>query len=129
MLNEETALRSFARMMNTLDARHLEAFLGNDFHYASQEVWEEIASKKEYLEYIRPKLETIRGANSPVKAEMGAVIAYGAWRPCAILIQHTEDETIGRLVLAKVDNNQIQRLDMCAIPSVEEAQGTGEFPD
>ena len=38
-LSAEAALRAYARMMNTLDPSHLESFLAEDFHYASQWVF------------------------------------------------------------------------------------------
>ncbi|MFN9939487.1 MAG: hypothetical protein ACK56I_08425 [bacterium] len=53
-------LRAYATMMNTLDASALELLLADDFHYASQWVFDEIKSKDAYLEYITAKLEPIR---------------------------------------------------------------------
>lgn len=35
-LDLRTALSAYARMINTLDIRHLEHLLADDFHYASQ---------------------------------------------------------------------------------------------
>lgn len=37
-----TALSAYAKMINTLDIRHLESLLADDFHYASQNVIDEI---------------------------------------------------------------------------------------
>ena len=59
-LTQEQALQAYATMMNTLDASHLEPLLADDFNYASQWVFAEIESKTAYLNYITPKLETIR---------------------------------------------------------------------
>ena len=60
MLTEVDALRAYARMMNTLDPTHLEALLAEDFVYESQVVLQPLKSKKKFLDYIYPKLKTIR---------------------------------------------------------------------
>ena len=59
-LTKSDALRAYARMINTLDASHIEPLLAEDFHYASQMVFEELASKQAFLTYIRAKLKTIK---------------------------------------------------------------------
>ena len=50
---------------------YIEPFLSDSFYYASQWVCEEITSKKQYLDYIRPKLETIMSSGTRVWAELG----------------------------------------------------------
>ena len=47
-------------MMHTLDLSEYEYFLSEDFSYSSQKVLTDMDSKNEFIEYIRPKLETIK---------------------------------------------------------------------
>jgi len=75
-LREEQALRAYTTMMNILDAAHLEPLLADDFHYASQWVFDEIESKSAYLEYIVQKLEAIRESGSTVWAETPTVTLH-----------------------------------------------------
>jgi hypothetical protein len=63
-------------MMNTLSVEPLEPLLADDFAYESQAVFQALESKHAFLEYIIPKLQTIRRSNATVYAEMGTVAAY-----------------------------------------------------
>jgi hypothetical protein len=82
-LTPTEALRAYARMINTLDASPLEPLLADDFHYASQNVVDEIRSKKEFLDYIEPKLRVMARSGSPVFAEMGdAARRLRRWTLC-----------------------------------------------
>ena len=125
-LTEEQALRAYATMMNTLDAAHLEPLLADDFHYASQWVFGEIESKGAYLEYIVPKLETIRDSGSIVWAEMGLLIREFPGT-CVIMSQDDRDNLLA-VVLAEIEGGKIKRLDLCCAPSPHDARRTGEYP-
>ena len=127
MINEEQALRAYAQMMNTLNEECLEPILADDFTYESQQVFEALVSKQAFLDYIRPKLKTIRQANAIVFAEMGTVVAYGKEQPCVILAQNNQANLVG-LVLAKTDGNRLNRLDICIVPPPETAKRSGEYP-
>lgn len=70
-LGREEALRAYAAMMNTLDASRFMSLLDEDFHYASQWVFNEIESKQEYLEYITGKLKAFGASGLKVWAENG----------------------------------------------------------
>ena len=76
-LTERDALSIYARMMHTLDSSEFESFLAEDFSYSSQKVLTDMNSRDEFIEYIRPKLETIKKSKSPVYAELGICPAYG----------------------------------------------------
>jgi len=52
-LNEETALRAYAKMLNTLNADCLELLLADDFTYESQQAFQPLESKRAFLDYIR----------------------------------------------------------------------------
>ena len=76
-ITEKDALSIYAKMMHTLDSSEFESFLSEDFSYSSQKVLTDMNSKDEFIEYIRPKLETIKKTNSSVYAELGVCPAYG----------------------------------------------------
>ncbi len=126
MLTKEDALKAYASMMNTLDASHIEPLLADNFHYASQWVFAEIKSKQEYLDYIRPKLKTIKASSNHVWAEM-AELEREIPGPCVVLAQDDRDNLIS-LVLAVVKDGKISRLDMCGAPSPYDAIRSGNYP-
>ena len=125
-LTAEQALRAYATMMNTLDASQLEPLLADDFHYESQWVFDEIESKTAYLEYIVPKLETIRKSGATVWAEMGSLNREFPG-PCVVMAQGEKDNLMA-VVLAKVEDGKVKRLDLCGAPSPHSASRTGEYP-
>lgn len=128
MLTPTEALQAYARMLNTLDHRHLEPLLAEDFHYASQAVFHEMTSKAEYLAYITLKLETIRTAGAAVFAEMGRVRSFQGEEPCVIVAQGDRNDLVA-LVLARVDGTRITRLDMCSVaPHPTTATRSGVYP-
>ena len=65
-LTEKDALSIYAKMMHTLDSSEFESYLSDDFTYSSQKVLTDMYSKDEFIQYIRPKLETIKKTNSSV---------------------------------------------------------------
>ena len=126
-LTEHEALRAYARMINTLNADHLEPHLAEDFTYESQSVLSALESKQAFLDYIRPKLQSIRDPGWTVFAEMGMVSAYGKHQPCVVLAQKSQDNLVG-LVLAKIAGNKLSRLDLCVVPPPQSAERSGEYP-
>ena len=126
MLNTEEALKAYARMMNTYSVSDIEPLLVNDFHYASQWVFHEITSKQEYLDYITPKLLTVKNSNNPVFAEM-AWLGFVGDNPCVLIAQGKKDNLVAT-VLVEVKNNLIQRIDMCCVPTPESAIRTSVYP-
>lgn len=131
-LSTEDALRAYATMMNTLDAGKIEPLLAEDFHYASQWVFQELVSKQEYLQYIAGKLEALKTPDTKVWAEMGeieesfAVLSHGPGTSCVVMAQGEKDNVLS-LVFAEVENSKIRRLDMC-MPDLYRWERTGEYP-
>ena len=125
-LTAEQALRAYATIMNTLDASQLEPLLADDFHYASQWVFAEIESKTAYMEYIVPKLDAIRRSGATAWAEMGSLDREFPG-PCVVMAQGEKDNLIA-VLLAKVEDGKIKRLDLCGAPSPHSARRTGDYP-
>ena len=126
-LTQSEALRAYAKMMNTLSVTPLEPLLADNFTYESQTVFSALESKQAFLDYIRPKLQTIQKAGATVFAEMGMVSAYGKHQPCVVLAQNTKDNLVG-LVLASVSDSKLSRLDLCIVPPPQSAERSGEYP-
>ena len=126
-LTQLEALRAYARSLNTLTAEPLEPLLADDFTYESQSVLSALESKEEFLNYFRPKLQTIATSGSAVFAEIGMVSAYGGRQPCVVLAQGKRESLVG-LVLAKVQDGMLKRLDLCIVPPPQSAERTGEYP-
>jgi len=126
MMDLETGLRAYATMMNTLNMDAIEPLLADDFHYSSQWVLAEITSKQEYLDYIRPKLKAVRDSETKVWAEM-AHLEQEVPGPCVVLAQNSKDNLLS-LILGKVANGKLTRLDMCGAPSPHSAKRSGVYP-
>ena len=127
MLSIETALRAYASMMNALDSSKLEPLLSPDFHYESQMVFSEIKSKQEYLDYINHKLEVVKASGTKVWAEM-AILTHSFPGTCVVLAQGDKENLVA-LVLAKVKDGFIERIDMCVVPAPQSAERSGEYPN
>lgn len=125
-LTEESALRAYAKILNTLNVDCLEPLLADDFTYESQQVLQPLESKQAFLDYICPKLKTIQLAKTAVFAEMGTVSVYGKNQSCLILAQNDRDNLVG-LVLAKTDEKKLKRLDICIVPPPQTAERSGEY--
>ncbi len=125
-LTEIDALRAYARMMNTLDASHIEPLLDEDFRYSSQWMIGEIPSKQEFLDYMKPMLDSIRQSGSRVYAEIAVVQAWGH-SECVVTAEGEKGNLIAT-VFAHVKDEKITRIDMCHVPSPAETMRTGEYP-
>lgn len=126
-LSKTDALRAYARMMHHLSAEYLAPLLADDFHYASQWVFEEITNKQQYLDYIRPKLEAIKASGNRVWAEVAELQAYPGG-PCLVMAQGDKNN-ISATLLVEVSGSKIKRLNMCFVPSPHSARRTGEYPE
>jgi hypothetical protein len=109
-----------------LDVGVIEPLLADDFHYSSQWVLLEITLKQEYMDYIRPKLKALRESGTKVWAEM-AHLEQEIPGPCVVLAQKSKDALLS-LVLGKVANGKLTRLDMCGAPSPWSAKRSGQYP-
>ena len=125
-ITEKEALSIYARMLHTLDSTEFESFLSEDFSYSSQKVLTDMNSRDEFIEYIRPKLETIKKTNSPVYAELGVCSAYGH-TDCLIMAQGDKSNLLG-VAYASVDKGKICSLALCVVPTPDSAERSGIYP-
>ena len=125
-LTEIDALRAYARMMNTLDASHIELLLEDDFRYSSQWMIGEISSKQEFLDYIKPLLLSIKQSGGRAYAEIAVIQAWGH-NECVVTAEDDKDNLIAT-VFVKVKDEKIRRIDMCCMPHPSETMRTGEYP-
>lgn len=96
----------------------------DDFRYASQWVFDEIESKRDYLKYLEAKFSVVKKLNVKVIAEVGM---YNK-KHCIILdnIRNGVSEKVTFLVETK--NGVILRADMCMIPSPNSVEMLGIIP-
>ena len=125
-ITEKEALSIYAKMMHTLDSSEFESYLSEDFTYSSQKVLTDMKSNDEFIEYIRPKLETIKKTNSSVYAELGVCLAYGH-SDCLIMAQGDKSNLLG-VAYASVDEGKICSLALCIVPTTDAAERSGIYP-
>ena len=125
-ITEKEALRIYAKMMHTLDSSEFESYLSEDFTYSSQKVLTDMHSKDEFIQYIRPKLETIKKTNSSVYAELGVCPAYGH-TDCLIMAQGDKSNLLG-VAYASVDEGKISSLSLGIVPTPDSAARSGIYP-
>ena len=112
--------------MHTLDSSEFESFLAEDFSYSSQKVLTDMNSRDEFIEYIRPKLETIKKTKSSVYAELGFCPAYGH-NDCLIMAQGDKSNLLG-VAYASVAEGKISGLALCIVPTPDSAKRSGIYP-
>jgi len=125
-LTEKEALSIYARMLHTLDSTEFESFLSEEFSYSSQKVLTDMNSKDEFIEYIRPKLETIKKSKSSVYAELGICLAYGH-TDCLIIAQGDKSNLLG-VAYASVEKGKISSIALCIVPTPDSAKRSGIYP-
>ena len=125
-LTKKEALSIYAKMMHNLDSSEFESYLSEDFTYSSQKVLSDMNSKDEFMEYIRPKLETIKKTNTSVYAELGVCPAYGH-TDCLIIAQGDKSNLLG-VAYASVDKGKISGISLCIVPTPDSAERSGIYP-
>ena len=103
----------------------MNLFLSEYFSYSSQKVFTDINSKDEFIEYIRPKLET-KKTNISVYAELGVCPAYGH-TDCLIMAQGDKSNLLG-VAYASVDKGKISGISLCIVPTPDAAERSGIYP-
>ena len=119
----------YARAWNSLDFSHLERLLADDVHYTSQNVFEELTTKADLVEYLAGKVKTVRRSpDAKVFADLGCVNNRGM-QSCVVVAQGVKEDLVA-LVLFEVEDDKISRIDMCSIaPHPSTAIRLREYPD
>lgn len=125
-LTELDALRAYVRMMNTLDTSPIEALLNEGFRYSSQWMIGEIPSKQDFLDYMKPMLESIRQSGNRVYAEIAYANAWG--HDECVVTAEGDKENLVACVFAHVKGGKISRIDMCGDPPPSATMRSGEYP-
>jgi len=126
MLSNKDALIAYAKMMNRLDSIEFESLLHDDFRYESQTVLTPIIGKYEFVEYIRPKLITIKNSKSLLFAELAELDAYGQ-KNCVLIAQNDKDNLLA-VAYSKVNENKITSIDIYIVPDPKTALRSGIYP-
>lgn len=84
-ISEEDFLSKIAKMYSEYAAEDIFQHMELRFRYSSFWVFEEIASAKEYVEYITGKVQTIKKAKAAVKTKIMHI--KGSDKPCLVLEQ------------------------------------------
>ena len=112
-------------MLHTLDSYEFESFLSDDFSCSSQKVLTEMNPIDECIEYIRPKLETIKKSNKPVYTELGICPAYGHTN-CLIMARDDKSNLLG-VEYASLDEGKISGFSLCIVPTPDSAERSGIY--
>jgi hypothetical protein len=131
-MTKAEAARLFATAWNRLDHTVLEPWLAEDLHYASQQVFDEITCKTDFMSYLSAKMRTVGQSDGGVFGELGETRTYPAYtlppEPCVVMAQGSEDDVVA-VVLFQTSAKFIQRIDMCTVaPVPESAHRTGQYP-
>ena len=126
-MTKADALHAYASMMNTLELKHLEPSLADNFHYSSQWVFAEITSKQEFIDYARQKLAVIAESGSKAYAELAEIKDTHTVVSCVVVAQNSKENLVGT-VFAEVKDGFITRLDMCSVPPPTAAVRSGIYP-
>lgn len=88
---------------------NIDLHMEPDFRYSSFWVLDEMASAREYVDYITGKVETLKENNVVIKTRMMHIRDSG--KPCLVLGLKPDAETPGLLV-ERSANGLIARMDM-----------------
>ena len=120
-MTNQDIVTEYAKAYNNLNAVYIKEHLAEDFKYASQWVFEEIESKKEYLKYLENKFTALRNSTKKIVARMGS---YNN-KSCIALYQidmSKKVDTQVAILLMKFENEKIISANLCMIPTINDVQ-------
>lgn len=120
------AATAYARAWNRLDCTEFLDLLAPEARYASQWVFEDMEGKAAIASYLVAKMETVRGSDTPVFAELAKTSAGLPCRDCVALAQGQKD-VVKAAVLFEVVADHIDRFDLC-MPELLRPIGSGHYP-
>ncbi len=124
-------LRKLAQSWNNLDTKYILDNLSDNIIYESQWVLVPINGKREFIAYLESKFNAIKSAMKHELIQVTAELALAPSlqnKPCIILTQITNQGIRQVSILIEITNSKIERIDICFIPSPDEAELTGEIP-
>lgn len=128
---EKECLIKLAKSWNNLNVCFIEDELTDNFTYESQWVLIPIKGKNEFLQYLQTKFNaiktTIQNKFMSVTAELATHPDLNH-RPIIVLTQITDEGMNQVSILINVENDKINRIDICFIPDPQEAELIGEIP-
>ena len=132
MIHKEIeTLKRLAKSWNNLDTSFIKHDLADNFTYESQWVLMPIEGSQTFLKYLESKFQAIKTAmlkeTMTVTAELALHPAMQR-KPIIVLTQITSEGIRQVSLLIKIEQDKIQRIDVCFIPDPTEAELTGEFP-
>ena len=124
-LTEKDAAIAYARAWNRLDVTEFLELLDEEAQYASQWVFEELVGKHAISDYLTQKMKSVMDAGVKTYAELGTKNS-GLLRSDCVLMSQAENGEIQAIVLFVVNDNKIQKTDLC-IPESLNAERTGVY--
>jgi len=128
-LTEQDAAVVWARAHNILDPTPLVPLLDTKIRVASQQKWEEMVGRVQYLAYLKRFFSSQFPTQIDFQMELACIRALPMApfppRPC--VVGHRDGEP-AITVLFQVGANEIRRIDIRLIPPPSACWGTGIFP-
>ena len=79
ILSDKELAEVYVNAWETFDTSKLEKILDKDFHYLSDFVFDDMASRDEYLTYLKEKFATMKRVNNVLKVQLGRNGENGEW--------------------------------------------------
>jgi Leu/Phe-tRNA-protein transferase len=113
-LNTEELLTIFKNAYKYFYIDDLVDYMDDDFHYSSMHVFDEITSKRQYIEYLFGKVKKIQAAEPPMNMlEFEIVYDTNTDKPYLFMRQGANEA----LFVPKIKDGKFERIDLC-IPSL-----------
>ena len=139
-MNEFELITALAKAYNKLDYKEIKDLVSENIVYESQRVFSPLFGKNNFLEFLEPKFETIRGYGDILYAEIATIdiekyserFNFDNYKDklCLLLSSNNDekDEKPG-LVFIKEENGLISNISLCPdYPDSSLAKGTGVYP-
>ena len=88
LYNDKELAVLFAESWHKLDSSLLKDYLDKDFHYINDSVFDDMASRQEFLEYLDCKFKILRRTQSIKRVQLGRNGESGSW---IVLIKQIQD--------------------------------------
>lgn len=103
MLSQRQLIEKLALCWQHLDARIIAPYLDKDFHYTNDAVFYEMSSRREFLNYLVGKFNTLKKGTNPIGVRIGRM--EGTDEFALLLHQGAYNQTL--IVTIEVNNGRI----------------------